>query len=491
MVDLSLKPGTAAARADHPAGEAAATRTPLLIPLIVACALFMENLDSTVLATALPAIAHSLGENPLRLNLAITAYLFSLAVFIPISGWVADRFGARTVFRLAIAVFLAGSVLCGLSSSLPQFVGARILQGIGGAMMVPVGRLVVLRSVPKARFVSAMAYLTVPALIGPIIGPPVGGFIATYFSWRWIFWINIPIGILGILLATRFIPALREKQVPPLDLPGFLLTALALVGLVYGFETAGRGILPLPAVVALLGVGLVAAALYAIRARRVAHPIIDLTLLRLPTFRAGVLGGFLFRIGVGAIPFLLPLLLQLGFGRTPFESGTLTFVAAAGAMGMKTTAGAILRRFGFRTVLIANAAVSSAFLAATALFRPDTPAWFIIGVLLVGGFFRSLQFTSVNAVSYAEVPPARMSLATSFASAAQQLSLTIGVGTGALLLHLAAAARGSDTVSAGDFPPAFLGVAAIAALSILWFVRLPPDAGSELSGRPAGTARRR
>jgi EmrB/QacA subfamily drug resistance transporter len=491
MVDLPLKQGAAApARTDSPAAMAAgAPPTPLLIPLIVACALFMENLDSTVLATALPVIARSLGENPLRLNLAITAYLFSLAVFIPISGWVADRFGARNVFRVAIAVFLAGSILCGFSSSLAGFVAARIVQGMGGAMMVPVGRLVVLRSVPKARFVSAMAYLTVPALIGPIMGPPVGGFIATYLSWRWIFWINIPIGIAGILLATRFVPALREKQVPPLDVPGFLLTALALVGLVFGFETVGRGILPLPAVLALLGIGIAAGFLYVVRARRVAHPIIDLTLLRLPTFRAGVIGGSLFRIGVGAIPFLLPLLLQLGFGRTPFESGTLTFVAAAGAMGMKTTAGVILRRFGFRTVLIVNGVVSSGFLAATALFRPETPAWFIIGVLLVGGFFRSLQFTSVNAVSYADVPPGRMSLATSFASAAQQLSLTIGVGTGALLLHLAAAARGSATAAAADFPPAFLVVAAIALVSVFWFARLPADAAAELSGRPARAQR--
>jgi EmrB/QacA subfamily drug resistance transporter len=496
MVDLTLKPGAGPSRAENravtrpEAAPAPAARPPLLIPLIVACALFMENLDSTVLATALPAIARSLDENPLRLNLAITAYLFSLAVFIPISGWVADRFGARTVFRIAIAVFLTGSILCGFSSSLPAFVAARIFQGIGGAMMVPVGRLVVLRSIPKAQFVNAMAYLTVPALIGPILGPPVGGFIATYLSWRWIFWINIPIGILGILLATRFIPALREKQVPPLDLPGFLLTGVALVGLVFGFETAGRGILPLPAVLGLLGCGMAAAVLYTLRARRVAHPIIDLTLLRLPTFRAGVVGGFLFRVGVGATPFLLPMMLQLGFGRTPFESGTLTFVAAAGAMGMKTTAGAILRRWGFRTVLIANAAISSVFLGAIALFRPDTPVWFIIGVLLVGGFFRSLQFTSVNTVSYADVPPPRMSLATSFASAAQQLSLTVGVGMGAMLLHLASAARGSATVSAADFPPAFLGVAAIAALSILWFVRLPLDAGAEISGRGAAGSRR-
>jgi EmrB/QacA subfamily drug resistance transporter len=457
----------------------------MLVPLIVACALFMENLDSTVLATALPAIARSLGENPLRLNLAISAYLFSLAVFIPISGWVADRFGARNVFRAAIGVFLLGSVLCGLSNSLPAFVAARILQGTGGAMMVPVGRLVILRSVPKSGLVNAMAYLTIPALIGPVVGPPLGGFIATYLSWRWIFWINLPVGFLGILLASRFIPAIREKHVPPLDLAGLLLTAVALTGLVFGFETAGRDILPAAAVALLLAVGAAAMLLYVVHARRARHPILDLSLLRIATFRASVTGGSLFRIGIGAIPFLLPMMLQIGFDRTPFQSGMLTFAAALGAMGMKTTASRILRRFGFRRVLIVNAVVSSSFLAAFALFHASTPAWIMIAVLISGGFFRSLQFTSINTIAYADVPSQRMSLATSFASAAQQLALSIGVGTGALLLHVAAAMRGGTSVIAGDFAPAFLGVAVISALSTITFLGLSGDAGAEVSGRPA------
>src|SRR5579875_498118 len=254
----------------------------VVIPLIVACALFMENLDSTVLATALPAIAQSLGESPLRLSLAITSYLFSLAVFIPASGWVADRFGARRVFRLAILVFLAGSILCGLSSSLLGFVLARIFQGMGGAMMVPVGRLVVLRSLPKTGLINALAYLTVPALVGPVLGPPLGGFITTYVSWRWIFWINVPIGVLGVILATLFIPDMREEAVPPLDLPGFFLTALGLTGLVFGFEAAGRDVVPLPSVISLLAAGAISLALYIRYARRAAHPIIDLSLLRIP-----------------------------------------------------------------------------------------------------------------------------------------------------------------------------------------------------------------
>jgi EmrB/QacA subfamily drug resistance transporter len=454
----------------------------VLIPLIVACALFMENLDATVLSTSLPAIATSLGEDPLHLSLAITAYLFSLAVFIPISGWVADRFGARRVFRAAIVVFVLGSVLCGLSQSLPTFVGARLLQGMGGAMMVPVGRLVLVRSVAKADLVRAMAYLTVPALIGPTLGPPLGGFVTTYLDWRWIFWINVPIGILGFVLVSRFIPEVREEGTPPLDLKGFLISAVGLVGLVFGFETVGRGVIPGWASLGLLLLGAVFLLLYLRHARRTPHPVLDLALLRVPTFRASILGGFLFRIGVGAVPFLLPLMLQAGFGLTAFASGQVTFVASLGALGMKMAAGPILKRLGFRTVLVGNAVLSAALLGAMGLFRPDTPMALILLVLLVGGFFRSLQFTSINTLAYADIDRAAMSRATSFASMMQQLSLSVGVGAGALVLHLAVAAGGGGRLAPGDFLPAFLAVAAVSACSALVYLRLPPDAGAEVSG---------
>jgi EmrB/QacA subfamily drug resistance transporter len=461
-----------------------------LIPLIVACALFMENLDSTAISTALPAIAASLGESPLRLSLAITSYLFSLAVFIPISGWVADRYGARRVFRLAIIVFVLSSVLCSFATSLPGFVLARALQGLGGAMMVPVGRLVLLRSVAKSDLVRAMAWLTVPALIGPVLGPPLGGFLTTYLDWRWIFWINVPIGLLGVILVTRFIPDFREARPPRLDLLGFLLSAVGLVGLVFGFETIGRGLVPWSSTLLLLAVGIVGVALYVLHATRTHYPVIDLALLGVATFRASIIGGFLFRIGIGATPFLLPLMLQAGFGLSAFSSGTLTFAAAAGAMAMKLTAAPILKRFGFKRVLMVNAVLSAAFLAANGLFTPMTPHLLILVVLLVGGFFRSLQFTSINTLGYADIEREQMSRATSFASMMQQLSLAVGVGTGALLLELTVAARGGEHLGAGDFAPAFFAIALLAASSALAYLRLPSDAGAEVSGHVPLLAKR-
>lgn len=454
-----------------------------LVPMIVACALFMENMDATVIATALPTIADSFGESPLRLNLAITAYLLSLGIFIPLSGWLADRFGARTVFCSAIFVFTLGSIACSAVQTLPELVLARILQGIGGAMMVPVGRLVVLRTIPKAELVSAMAYLTVPALIGPVVGPPLGGFIVTYTSWRWIFLINVPIGALGLALALRFIPNVREPRDERLDLAGFGIVSVGLAATMFGFENVGRGILPGTAIAALIGVGLVLLVLYARHARSMLSPILDLSLFRVPTFGASVTGGFVFRMGIGALPFLTPLMLQLGFGLTPFASGMITFAGAAGALLMKLTAAPILRVFGFRRVLIANTIVCAGFMASYGLFGPTTPHLVIIATLLLGGFFRSLQFTSLNTLAYADVPPILMSRATTLSSVAQQLSLTFGVGLGALLLHLTLDLAGRETLGPDDFAPAYYAIAAIGLTSLYFFVRLAPGAGSEMSGR--------
>ena len=454
-----------------------------LIPLIVAVALFMEHMDSTVIATSLPAIADDLGTNPLALKLAVTSYLLSLAIFIPVSGWTADRFGARTVFATAIAVFTVGSIGCALSSSLAHFVVARIVQGMGGAMMTPVGRLVLVRSIPKRELVSAMAWVTVPALIGPMIGPPVGGFITTYASWHWIFIINVPIGIVGIILAVSFIDDLRVEEHQRFDVVGMALAGLGIAGLAFGLSVLGLNFLPWTIVAALIAGGAAFIAAYLLHSRHTRDPAIDLTLLRLPTFRASITGGFVFRIGIGALPFLLPLLLQVGFGMSPFQSGLITFSGAIGAITMKIAAAAILRRFGFRTVLAVNALVSAVFLAACAGFTQATPAAVMVAVLLVGGFFRSLQFTCINAIAYAEVEMARMSRATVLVSVAQQLAISAGVAFGALAVEMTVAWRGAGPRHAGDFPPAFLAVAAISAMSVLIFLRLPPDAGAEMAAR--------
>ncbi len=452
--------------------------------MIVACALLMENLDGTVISTSLPAIARDLHEDPISLKLALTSYLIALAVLIPASGWMADKFGSRIVFRAAIVVFTFGSILCGLSNSLLGFVLARIVQGTGGAMMVPVGRLLLLRTVERHNLVRAMAYLTIPALLGPMLGPPVGGFITTYFQWRYIFWINVPLGILGVTLVTLFIENVKVPDVEPLDWRGFLLSGVGLASLVFGLTIIGRGFVS-PLVVALLVAGgATLIALYVVHARHAASPILDLTLLRVPTFRVSVTGGSLFRIGVGAVPLLLPLMLQIGFGMSPLQSGLTTFVAAAGAMAMKATASPILDRFGFKRVLVVNALVGAAFIGLNALYSPSTPIVLILGLLLVGGYFRSLQFTGINAMAYADVNQERMSHAVSFASVAQQLSLSVGVAVGAGVVQAMQAQRGGPLVLA-DFHAAFVVVAAISALSVLLFLRLPADAGASLASRPA------
>ncbi len=447
----------------------------------------MQNLDSTIIATALPAIGRSIGESPLRLNVAITCYLLSLAVFIPISGWTADRFGARRVFSGAIIVFTLGSIGCGLSHSLWMLVVARIVQGMGGAMMVPVGRLVLLKTVPRSEASSAGDVLSMfsdaPALVGPVIGPPLGGFIVTYGSWPWIFLINVPIGIVGVVLVRLFIDNIRETIVRPFDLRGFVLTGIGLASLAFGFEMSGRGELPLPLVAGLLAAGALCMTLYVRHARRVDHPIIDLALMRIPTYRMTTIGGFIFRMGLGALPFLMPLMLQVGFGLDPLSSGLITFASAAGAMSNKLLVSAIIRTFGFRRVLIANTVVSSGFLFSYSFFRPTTPHAVIFLALLAGGFFRSLQMTSINTLSYADVPPAMLSRATSLTSMAQQLSQSIGVGTGALLLYLMLGIHHTAVSGPADFSFALAAVAILSLLSVPFFLQMSPDAGAEVSGR--------
>ncbi|CAA2142503.1 MFS transporter [Hyphomicrobium sp. ghe19] len=450
------------------------------IPLIVATALFMENLDATVLATSLPAIAKDLNANPIHLKLALTTYLLALAVFIPASGWMADRFGAKNIFRAAMVVFAAGSIACGLSTDLGTLVAARILQGIGGAMMTPVGRLIVLRTIPRSDMINAIAWLTVPALVGPVLGPPLGGFITTYFNWRWIFWINIPVALLGLVLITRFIPDVREKTSNTFDLRGFLLIGPGLSMFLTGITLMGLGIVGPETVFLITAAGAALLGAYVWHAFSVPTPIIDFRLLAIPTYRASVLGGFLFRTGLGAGPFLLPLLFQSGFGMTAFQSGLMTFATGIGAIFMKTQAATIIKRYGFRRVLMVNAIVASLFTAFPAMFSLTTSPVLIIALFLMGGLSRSLQFTSVNTLAYADIPPERLSNATSFAVVCQELSGSVGVTIAAMGLEGMQRVAGGTAIDAVHFPPVFILIALVSASSILFFRKLSPSAGASM-----------
>jgi len=347
---------------------------------------------------------------------------------------------------------------------------------------------VILRLIPKHELVSALAWLVVPALIGPMVGPPLGGFIATYFHWRWIFWINIPIGIIGFWLATKYIEDIREDNVPPLDVKGFILSGLGLSGLAFGLTTVGQELLPVWFSLSLLFGGAVIMYFYVRHARNAPAPVLDLKLLSVPTFRASVVGGSLFRIGIGAIPFLLPLMFQIGFGFSPLQSGLLTFAGAAGAILMRASAAPVLRRFGIKRVLLVNTVIASAFIASSALFTPTTPFAVIIAVLLFGGFFRSLQFTSLNSLAFADIGSSTMSQATSFTSVAQQISVSAGVAVGAIVLESMRLWRGTNEILASDFVPAFLVVAAISCTAIFALLRLPMDAGASLVAAPPPAA---
>jgi EmrB/QacA subfamily drug resistance transporter len=453
------------------------------ISFTVGAALFMENMDASIIATSLPAIATDLGTDPVSLKLAFTTYLLSLTVFLPISGWLADRYGAKHVFRLAIVIFTVASVLCGFAASLEGLVAARALQGLGGALMVPVGRIILLRAVPKSELVDALALLALPALVGPLLGPPIGGFITTYFDWRWVFWMNVPPGLLGLALATWLMPETRIEGVPAFDGRGFLLAGIGLSFTVFGLTIAGRDLMRTGMVWVLVGLGVVALALYYRHARRVTAPVLDLNLFRIKTFSAGVIGGSFYRVGVGAFPFVMALMLQLGFGLTPFQSGVITCSSALGALIMKVGAATIIRRLGFRTLLIWNGLASCLLMAVNSIFTASTPALLISGILLVAAFLRSLQFTAMNAMSYADVEHDDMSRATSLYSVIQQLALAAGVSCAALVLDVSLWWRGSAVLATADFAVTFLVVAAVSAFSVLPFWHLQPGAGESVSGR--------
>ncbi|WP_152045232.1 MFS transporter [Aureimonas psammosilenae] len=454
-----------------------------IVPIVLAVALFMENMDSTVIATSLATIARDIGTSPIALKLALTSYYVALAIFIPISGRMADRFGAKEIFRAAIGIFMAGSLACAFANSLEGFVVARFIQGMGGAMMTPVGRLLLVRAVPKGDLVAAMAWFTIPAMVGPLVGPPIGGAIATYADWRWIFLINMPIGVAGIFLAARYLPEVERVPGITFDWPGFVLSGLACAGIVFGLSVVSLPALPPPFGMAMAALGLVFAVLYVRYARRVENPVLNLDLLQIPTLRAALVGGALFRIGTGAVPFLFPLMLQLGFNFTPLQSGLISAASIGGAMTMKFLARPILKAFGFRTTLLATGVIGGLFVMLIGFYRTDIALPVLIALLLLGGFFRSLFFTSINTLAFADVPRSNAGDATSMLAAFQQIAIATGVAAAGGILEAGIKLHGTELPTIGIFSVAFFVVGGVATLASLPFLSLPKEAGAEVAGR--------
>lgn len=452
--------------------------------LLVAGAFFMEFLDGTVIATALPDMARDFGVTAVELNIGISAYLITLAVLIPASGWIADRFGARAIFTLALAIFTLASVFCGLSTEVHIFVAMRILQGVGGALMVPVGRLAVLRTTPKHQLIKAIATLTWPALVAPIIGPPLGGFITRYASWHWIFFINVPLGLAAIILSLRIIPDIRETERRSFDLSGFITTSVAMVSLVTAMERLGDRqpqIWPTLALAA-LGFGCL---LYSIRHfRRAAASMVRLDALQVPTFRVTMYGGSLFRASISAVPFLLPLLFQVGFGMDPFHSGLLVLAVFVGNLTIKPATTPLIRWLGFRRLLLINGALNVCSLLACALLTPQTPVWAIMLILYLGGVFRSIQFTGVSTLAFADVPAAQMSDANTLFSTASQLAVGLGITLGAIGIRLGE--QVGDWLHLTELPGisfrlSFVFIALICLVGMIDSLHLAKTAGSSVS----------
>ncbi len=457
---------------------------PRLVPIILAFALFMENMDATVIATSLAAIAADIGTEPIALKLALTSYLVSLAIFIPVSSWTADRFGARNVFRWSIVVFIIGSIACAFADSLLTFVLARFLQGMGGAMMTPIARLVLVRATPRNELVNAMAWLTIPALIGPIFGPPFGGFLTTFFSWHWIFFINVPIGLIGIWLTTKYLPEFKRNAPRRIDFTGFFLAGTAFAGVVFGTSVITLPALPVWTGIVAIALGVLSGAIYVCHALRTEHPLLDLRLLRFPNFRSTIVGGTFFRLGIGATPFLLPLMLQVSFGLSPFESGMVTFVSAIGAMAAKFTAEWVIERFGFRLTLVVSTGFTALGVLIMGFYFPATPPALFIAMLVAWGFFQSTYWTTQSVFAFADIEDKDTGQANQMSVVWAQVCLALGVALGAAALEGSHLLRGGGAEPAlADFHVAFYVMAAIAAISTLVFLRVPRHAGDHISGR--------
>lgn len=460
----------------------AASRT---VALIVAAAFFMETLDGSVITTALPAIAADFGSTPLGMSLSVTAYLVAMAVFVPAAGWCAERFGARNVFAAAVAVFTCASALCALAPTAWSFVAARTLQGAAAAFMSPVGRLVVLHETPRQRLIEALATITWPGLVGPVVGPPLGGWIVTYASWHWIFLLNVPLGLVGVWLILRHVPRHPPGPRTRFDAAGFVLTALALALVVEGLSRLGeqRGHAAGAAAAVALGVACAVAAVW--HARRVPAPLLDLRALGVQTFRvSAATAGFVSRIAINAAPFLLPLMFQIGFGMSALQAGTMLLAYMAGNLAMKSATTPLLRRFGFRRVLAVNGVLCCATLLACGLLSPDDPAPVMYTVLFLAGLSRSMNFTAITTLAFADVGAGQRAGASGLAAMLQQVAMTLGVALAACGLLLSQAWRGAPALALEDFRHVWFALAAVMALVAAAMLRLPPEAGAEVSRRP-------
>ncbi|WP_308600308.1 DHA2 family efflux MFS transporter permease subunit [uncultured Dysgonomonas sp.] len=450
------------------------------VSLVVAIAFFMQGLDTTAVNTAIPAMARSFNTDVVHLSAGITSYLIALAIFIPVSGWIADRYGTRKVFCTSIVLFITASALCGMSQTLTQFVIFRIFQGMAGAMMTPVGRLAVLKSVTKDKLVTAMAYIVWPALVAPILGPVVGGYLTTYWTWHWIFYLNIPISIICVILAWRFIPEEEKHNLPKkrFDLVGFVLSGSALVGFMYGVELLSRREVPYYVSVLLILVS-ICLLLFNVRySKHISNPLIDYSVIRIPTYKVTIFTGSLSRMVIGVAPYLIPLMFQEGFGLNPFESGSLFLATMAGNLAMKPATIWVMRHYNFRTVLVVNGFLVALFSFFTALLLPTTPVILIVVVMFLSGMFRSMQFSAITTLAFAEIPQQQMTAANTLYSTVQQMSTGMGIAMGAVFLRFSNMINGySEHYTVADFRLAFIFVAILGIISLYGFTKLTPDAG--------------
>ena len=459
-------------------------RRSTLIALLVAVTFFMENLDATVIATALPVMARTFGVPAVDVSIGMSVYMLAVAVFIPISGWLADRFGSRLTFSSAIVLFSLSSLMCGLSDSLEAFVAARVLQGISGAMMVPVGRLAVLRTTEKKDLVRAISFITWPGLVAPILGPPLGGFIVTHASWPWIFYLNLPLGVLALIAALVLIPKQDHVIARSFDFSGFLLAGGASAALLFGVEMLGQSHANLLPALSLSGAGVILGVLAWRHLRRHAQPLLALGVLGIRTFSVCLLGGSIFRIAISTLPFLLPLMFQLAFGLSALDAGLLVLAVFAGNLAMKPFTTSVMQRWGFRPVLMFNGILGVLAIAACALLDEHMSRALVLLILFVGGLSRSMQFTAFNTLGFADVPKEQMSDASTLFSMFFQLSMAMGVATGALLLRFSMSIHGNtELAETADFQLTFLCVAVIAGIALLDNLRLPPKAGESVLQR--------